>query len=494
MQLRIEERSVARVASQGRDPVQPINDPVPYHNHIKGGAPKVSSDLSTTTFRPAERKARATECSGIDPPQSSSGSGVNPPAATEEPPQQGRESRSASTGSSFCLVERPLSSELDQRFRSPTGDTEESSTEESRHTHPCAALDERLEVKNTFKPTFHDKRLEEKLVQRRALAIGDSSDSSKEGDDLEYGLLPDLQAANFVAPSVDVHQIADGNTPPDSPLESPREPLPPPEHPPETPRASSRPPDIPSRKAVKKDDTPKSKEQISRELLLHDELVKKHGPGTYWTGSIKELEESKAESQRLFAEFRERHPENRERGRSLGGTPLFLRGRGPGEKRKQVEDTDIEIAGPPLQAQKVTPVFPVGSGLHPPVVNQKEQSDDEVIDCDLASPTHSPRAPVQENKLNYLPNQSGLLQELEKQRIALEELKTSKQRETEDLFIALQKKTQQQEESQKEIQPLRSEVVRKSNEQAYEDKRRQSAVTAPLKPPLKQVWPKLRQR
>ena len=81
----------------------------------------------------AVRKKDLPENSGLDPSQNSSGSGVDPPAAKEESPRQGRESRAASTGSSFLIVERPLSTELDQRFReprSPTGDTDESCSED----------------------------------------------------------------------------------------------------------------------------------------------------------------------------------------------------------------------------------------------------------------------------------------------------------------------------------------------------------------------------
>ena len=158
-------------------------------------------------------------------------------------------------------------------------------------------------------------------------------------------------------------------------------------------------------------------------------------------------------------------------GKSISESPF------PGEKRKQVEDNDTEIAGPPLQAQKVTSsVFQVGSGSHPPVVNTKKQSDVEVIECDLPAPTGTPRVLAQEDRLSYLPNPSGLLQELEVQRVAIEELAAAKQKATEDLFIALQKKKKEQEVFQKEIDFLRGEVARKSNEQAHEGKRRQSAV------------------
>ena len=67
-----------------------------------------------------------------------------------------------------------------------------------------------------------------------------------------------------------------------------------------------------------------------------------------------------------------------------------------------------------MQAQKV------GSGLHPPVLSHppglspRGQSDEEVLEWE---------ATVQEEKLDYLPNPSGLLLQLEKQRIVLEELK-----------------------------------------------------------------------
>ena len=501
---RIEEILKARVDEQGRAPVQTIPvsapsstvvaplalDSVPFHDHIKGGAPKVSSDLATTTFNPAPRKKRLPEDSGLDPSQNSSGSGVDPPAATEESPRQGRESRAASTASSFLIVERPPSAELDPRFReprSPTGETDESTSEDTR-AKACADLDERLEVKKTFECRI-DGEFKKRLAERRTLVTGDSSDSSTDREDIDFGLPQGLDVA---APVVENHQLDAEDTPTNSPVVSPVV------SPRETAviRTSSRSPGVPSRKVPRTGDTPRSKEQISRELILQDELQKK---------------EKRSTSEQALEDFREKYcdsqaTEGRQRGRSLGGEPRLSGERGifqkngifpppadrqahfdridreglsifvepfPGEKRKQIEDTDTELTGPPLQAPKV------GSGCHPPVLDTPVESPPGLSKKDrLAEEVLEWETDIQKKQFDYLPNQSGLLLQLEKQQVTLENEKALRKKETEELYIQLHLKNQEHIENAKEIKFLRDSLAKKSSEQAREEQRREIAVKA----------------
>ena len=388
------------------------------------------------------------ENSGLDPSQNSSGSGVDPPAATKESPRQGRESRAASTGSSFLIVDRPPSAELDQRFRelrSSSGDTDESCSEDTR-AKACADLDERLEVKKTFECRIVDNKLKERLAERRTLATGDSSDSSTDREDIEFGLPPGLDVA---APSVEIHQLAAGDTPTNSPVVSPREP--------EVAKTSIRSPGIPSRKVPRTGDTPTFKEKRAASEQALPSFREKYDNSNQEAGG-------RRRGRSLDGKLA---PTNDREGRSIVAEPL------PGEKRKQVEDTTTELTGPPLQAPKV------GSGLHPPVldtpiapppgVSKRDRLVEEVLEWETD---------IQKKQFDYLPNQSGLLLQLEKQQAILESEKASRKKETEELYIALHKKNQEQIENAKEIKFLRDSLAKKSSEQAREEQRKEIAAKA----------------
>ena len=79
---------------------------------------------------------------------------------------------------------------------------------------------------------------------------------------------------------------------------------------------------------------PPDEQEKARREKLHEELVAKHGPGKYWTGSTEELEAKKAEDDRLCREFAEKHKEANARANPTSQSTTFF-GRAQDKARKE---------------------------------------------------------------------------------------------------------------------------------------------------------------
>ena len=270
----------------------------------------MSKDLSATVFRPAVRKRQQSESSGHGNPPPVEANSARGRADCDKP---GIESRAASTGSSWLIEDRPTSTELEGRiqeldhwYKSPSGETGESDSEDtrqSRYEGPCRDLDQRIAATAKSKPKESEitGELREKLVLRKALN-NDSSGGSLSADDLDFGLPPDAET----------HLI---HTPP------------------ETPRSSRREPAVPTRKVInKKIEKPPTKSEVQ----LARELLKKQGeywnapkpfetePDKYWPGSLEEPEAKKAKDKRLLNAFEEKHAEANARAEASSASTTFF--------------------------------------------------------------------------------------------------------------------------------------------------------------------------
>ena len=179
----IEEKAVRRVQGQNRDPVKPlvlikVADEEPFHNHIKGGPPKVSSDLSTTSFRPAFRRNRTPE--GTIRKEDCQQFG-----GEERELYLRSESRPGSTGSAWLCVEEASGS------RNSSEGADVNWPEYSRFAKSCEELDKKIEVKAKQFGDEVGNELREKLLVRKALTTDSSDSSSADADDIDYGLLPE---------------------------------------------------------------------------------------------------------------------------------------------------------------------------------------------------------------------------------------------------------------------------------------------------------------